>query len=483
MVCEIQKFRDLLYRAEMESLMSEGTAGVKVLLGNQRKGVLTLSIPIAVALFVQNLNNIVDSFWVADLGQNPMAALGIVYPVYCILIGVGNGLGIGVSAAIARNIGMKNHEDANGVAAQALVLTLLVSAVFTVVLMLTAEPLIILMGGGDMVDECLSYGIPIYLGAFFIILSGVMSGMLRGEGAARRSMAIQVVGAGINIILDPVMIFWMDLGVAGAAWATVIAFVISSLMAFHWYFWSRDIYVRFEKKNFRINTRLMKEILSVGLPESVELSVMNIFNIFLNMFVIMCAGNAGLAVYTMVWRIGYFVVIPAQALGGALVAVCSAEYGMKEFDMIRDAYSFTAKRSFIWLVGLCILFAVASVPLADIFLRTEDMEFMKDSMIQFTLTMALFMPFFSMVFVGSSLMQAIERAGQAMVNTLIRNIIITAAYAAVAMIIHGDLLDIGIALIIVEGFGGIAMLLHGKIVLEKVAREETTAAAVRSGLE
>lgn len=462
----------------MERVMSEGTTGVKVLLGNQRKGVLTLSIPIAVALFVQNLNNIVDSFWVADLGQNPMAALGIVYPIYCILIGVGNGLGIGASAAIARNIGMKNHEDANGVASQALTLTLLVSVVFTIVLMFTAEPLITLMGGGDMVDECLSYGIPIYLGAFFIILSGVMSGMLRGEGAARRSMAIQVVGAGINIVLDPVMIFWMDLGVAGAAWATVIAFIVSSLMAFHWYLWSDDMYVRFEKKNFRINPRLMKEILGVGLPESVELSVMNIFNIFLNMFVIMCAGNAGLAVYTMVWRIGYFVVIPAQAMGGALVAVCSAEYGMKEFDMIRDAYAFTAKRAFIWLVGLCILFAIAAVPLADIFLRTEDMEFMKESMVQFTLTMALFMPFFSMVFVGSSLMQAIEKAGQAMVNTLIRNIIVTLAYAAVAMVIHGDLLDIGIALIIVEGLGGIAMLLHGKIVLEKVVRRESTAPAV-----
>jgi putative MATE family efflux protein len=462
----------------MENLMSEGTSGVKVLLGNQRKGVLTLSIPIAVALFVQNLNNIVDSFWVADLGQNPMAALGIVYPVYCILIGVGNGLGIGTSAAIARNIGMKNHDDANGVAAQALILTLLVSVVFTIVLMLTAEPLIILMGGEDMVEECLSYGIPIYLGAFFIILSGVMSGMLRGEGAARRSMAIQVVGAGINIILDPVMIFWMDLGVAGAAWATVIAFIVSSVMAFHWYFWSSDMYVRFERKNFRINTRLMKEILSVGLPESVELSVMNIFNIFLNMFVIMCAGNAGLAVYTMVWRIGYFVVIPAQALGGALVAVCSAEYGMKEFDMIRDAYSFTTKRAFIWLVGLCIVFAVTAVPLADIFLRTDDMEFMKESMVQFTLSMAIFMPFFSMVFVGSSLMQAIEKAGQAMVNTLIRNIAITLAYAAVAMVFHGGLLDIGIALIIVEGLGGIAMLIHGKIALEKVAGRESAVPAV-----
>ena len=152
----------------MESFMSEGTEGVRVLLGNQRKGVLTLAVPIAIALFVQNLNNIVDSFWVSDLGQNPMAALGIVYPIYCILIGIGNGLGIGVSAAIARNIGRKNHDDANGVAAQSLLITLIISLVMTVVLMATAVPVIEIMGGGDMNDACLSYGYPIYLGAFFL---------------------------------------------------------------------------------------------------------------------------------------------------------------------------------------------------------------------------------------------------------------------------------------------------------------------------
>lgn len=453
--------------------MSEGTEGVRVLLGDQRKGVMTLSVPIAIALFVQNLNNIVDSFWVSDLGQNPMAALGIVYPIYCILIGVGNGLGIGVSAAIARNIGRKDHDEANGVAAQSLVLTFLISLALTIILLISAEPLIEIMGGEDMMEACLSYGYPIFIGAFFIVLSGVMSGMLRGEGAARRSMVIQVVGAVVNIILDPVMIFWMDMGVAGAAWATVIAFIISSVMAFYWYFRSKDMYVRFERKNFRINTRQMREILNVGLPESVELTVMNVFNIFLNMFVIMCSGNAGLAVYTMVWRIGYLVVIPAQAMGGAMVAVCSAEYGMREFDMIRDAYRFTIKRSFIWLICLCIVFAILAEPLANIFLRTEDMEFMHESMVQFTFAMAAFMPFFSMVFIGSSLMQSIEKAGQAMFNTLVRNIIVTLAYGIVAIVIHGDLMGIGVALIIVEGLGGIAMLIHGKIVLEKVARKQT----------
>ena len=454
--------------------MADGTEGVKVLLGDQRKGVLALSIPIAIALFVQNLNNIVDSFWVSDLGQNAMASLGIVYPVYCILIGIGNGLGIGVSAAIARNIGMKNHDNANGVAAQGLLTTLVISVVLTVFLVITAEPVIVLMGGGEMVEECLSYGLPIYLGSFFIILSGVMSGMLRGEGAARRSMAIQVVGAAINIVLDPIMIFWMDMGVAGAAWATVIAFVISSLMAFYWYLNTNSMYVRFERKNFRFSTMLQKEILSVGLPESIELTVMNFFNIFLNIFVVVCAGTAGLAVYTMVWRIGYLTVIPAQAMGGALVAICSAEYGMKEFDMIRDAYRFAIKRSLIMLLALNLVFALLAGVLADVFIRTEDMEFMHDEMVMFTYLMAIFLPPFSMTFVGSSLMQSVEKAGHAMVNTLLRNVFVTIAYWIVSITVC-SLFGIGIALIIVESLGGIAMIIHGKIVLERVAKRETQA--------
>ena len=450
--------------------MDESTEGVKVLLGDQRKGVLILTLPIAVALIVQNLNNIVDSYWVADLGQNSMAALGIVYPLYCILIGIGNGLGIGVSAAIARNIGMKDHERANGVAGQGLFLTFLVSVILTAVFVIAAGPIVDMMGGSDMMEECLAYGIPIYLGAFFIILSGVLSGMLRGEGAARRSMVIQVVGAVINIILDPIMIFGMDMGVAGAAWATVAAFVISSLLAFYWYRKGGELYIRLEWKNIlRADPALDREILNVGLPESIELTIMNFFNIFLNLFVVVCAGTAGLAVYTMVWRVAYLAVIPAQAMGGAMVAVCSAEYGMREFGMIRDAYYFSIRRSFFMVAVSCAAFALCAGVLADIFIRTEDMEFMHDEMVMFEYTFSVFLPLFSMAYVGSSLMQSIEKAGHAMCNTLARNIAVTFSYWVVAMV-SPSLFGIGIALIIVEGLGGIAMLVHGKIMLDRVER-------------
>ncbi|MDY5679427.1 MAG: MATE family efflux transporter, partial [Candidatus Methanomethylophilaceae archaeon] len=235
--------------------------GVEVLLGDQRKGIITMCIPIAVALLVQQLNNIVDSLWVSDLGGDSMAALGVVYPLYCVLIGIGNGLGIGVASAIARNIGMKDKANADGIAMQGLVLTITVSVPIGLFLFLTAGITTDLMGAGGMRDECLGYAIPIYISSLFIILSGVVSGMLRGEGAARRSMAIQVVGALVNIVLDPIMIFRLDMGVSGAAWATVISFVVSSFMGLYWYV-GGSTYISLHRRDIRPDITRIREILS-----------------------------------------------------------------------------------------------------------------------------------------------------------------------------------------------------------------------------
>ena len=126
--------------------MEEETEGVGLLLGNQRKGIVAMAVPLAVALLFQSLNNIVDSLWVSDLGSEAMAALGIVYPLYCVQIGIGNGLGVGVSAAIARSIGMKSREKAERAAAQGFVIAAQVSLIMTPVLVLAAPFLMPAMG-------------------------------------------------------------------------------------------------------------------------------------------------------------------------------------------------------------------------------------------------------------------------------------------------------------------------------------------------
>ena len=137
--------------------MDGETRGVALLIGNQRKGIIAMAIPLAVALLFQNLNNIVDSLWVSDLGGTSMAALGIVYPLYCVQLGIGNGLGVGVSAAIARHIGEKDREKAERSACQGFVVAVQASLILTPFLVVVAPFVMPLMGAEEIADECLGY--------------------------------------------------------------------------------------------------------------------------------------------------------------------------------------------------------------------------------------------------------------------------------------------------------------------------------------
>lgn len=451
--------------------MSDDTAGTRTLLGDQRKGVIALAIPIGVALFFQQLNNIVDSLWVAGLGGSAMGALGIVYPIYTILVGIGNGLGIGVGAAIARNIGQRNHADANRSAAQGVVITAVVSVIMTPLLLITAESTMVLMGAGDTLEDCLDYAYPIYVSSFFIILSGVMSGMLRGEGAAKRSMAIQVVGALVNIILDPIFIYVLDMGVAGAAWATVVAFVVSCVIATYWYIRRKEMYIIIRRSDYRPDARVCRGIMSVGGPEALELSIMYLFNIFLNYMVIECGGTDMVGLYSTGWRIANFILIIAQAMGGAMVAVCAAEYGMKRFDMIHDAFRYSVIVSVAWTVVLSIVLAIGSGPLASVFTISDDLAYLHGDMQVMLLYFALFLPVMSLVYTGSALMQSINKATGGMLNSLARNIILSGSFL-VATLTVGTLTSLWWGMAFSEILGGVMMGVHAVIVLRRTERRE-----------
>lgn len=452
--------------------MSDDTAGTRTLLGDQRKGVIALAIPIGVALFFQQLNNIVDSLWVAGLGGSAMGALGIVYPIYTILIGIGNGLGIGVGAAIARNIGQRNHADANRSAAQGVVITAVVSVILTPVLLVTAEPTMVLMGAGDTLGDCLDYAYPIYVSSFFVILSGVMSGMLRGEGAAKRSMAIQVIGALVNIVLDPIFIYTLDMGVAGAAWATVVAFIVSCAIAAYWYLRGKGMYITIRRSDYRPDARICRGIMSVGGPEALELSIMYLFNIFLNYMVIECGGTDMVGLYSTGWRIANFILIIAQAMGGAMVAVCAAEYGMKRFDMIRDAFRYSVIVSVAWTVVLSVVLAVGAGPLASVFTVSDDLAYLHDDMKVMLWFFALFLPVMSLVYTGSALMQSIDKATGGMLNSLARNIILSGSFL-VATVTVGSLTSLWWGMAFSEILGGVMMGVHALIVLRRTERRES----------
>lgn len=447
------------------------TKGVDIMLGDPKKAIVAFSIPIAVALLAQQSNSLVDSLWVTGLGGNAMSALGLVSPIYSVLVGLGSGIGIGTSAAIARNIGMGKRENAGGIAAQSLVLCVVLALIATPLLLLTARPVLMIIGAGPTIDASMEFAIPLYICTILIFMSGVMSGILRGEGAVRRSMYIQVIGAISNLVLDPILIYNMHMGVAGAAWATSISFGISILIGAYWYLVQKDMFIKFKKKDLRWNAAYQREILSVGLPQSAEFTVMSVFNVTFNFCVIMVGGTDLMAIYTVGWRIMYILLIPPQALGGAIVSLCSAEFGMKRYDMIRQAYLFSVKVSIILLAILAVAMCLMAGPIASVFTVAPDMQYLHHDMMIMLYIFAGFVPIMSLIYVGSSLLQALKRSKISLLSTIIRNTMLAITFLIAAYLV-GTFTSLWWALFITEVFGGTLSGYWAYVILKDVAKRD-----------
>ena len=444
---------------------------LNVLLGDPRKAIVAFSIPIAVALLAQQSNSLVDSFWVTALGGNAMAALGLVSPIYSILVGIGNGLGIGASSAIARCIGLGRPEDTGAKAAQAIVLCAAAALIATPLLLLTAKPVLILFGAGHTLDESMAFAIPLYISAFLIFTSGVMSGIMRGEGAVRKSMYIQVIGAVSNLVLDPIFIYSLNMGVAGAAWATVAAFGISILIGLYWYLVKKDMFIRFKRKDFRLSKTHQKDILSVGLPQTAEFTVMSLFNVIFNFCIIMVGGTSAMAIYTVAWRIMYILLIPAQAMGGAIVSACSAEFGMKRYDMMRQAYVYSVRTSILLLACFSIALGLLAGPIASVFTQAPDMQYLHGDMVVMLYIFASFIPIMSLIYIGSSLLQSLKRSKISLLSTFIRNLMLAVTFV-IAAYMFGTLTSLWWAMFATEVFGGALMGYWAYIVLKDVAKRD-----------
>lgn len=387
-----------------------------------------------------------------------MASISIVYPVFAAVMGIGSGLGIGASVAIARSIGRKDRREAEARGGQALLLFIITSIILTPILLLTMEYSIVLMGGAEILDLCIDYATPLYLATFVIILNGVITGVIRGEGAAKRSMYIQVLSAVVNIILDPILIYGFGMGVAGAAWATVIAFSSSIVVGLYWYFVKNDMFLKITSFDIRYEKKAMASVLRVGLPEATELSAMNIFNIFLNFIVIVVMGTIGVALYSTGWRVVYLLMVPAQAVGAAMVSVCSAQYGAGLYTKVRKTYYYGTFITF----GLSIIMSVILFIFADYaamaFTYEEGLSQVRGEMAHMIRIFCILVPAMSLIYTGSSILLALDYANIALISSFLRNIMLVAFFAIAAYIFNtGD--SLWWSLTIGEIIGGVVMLI------------------------
>ena len=402
---------------------------VSTITGDPKKAIRMLSVPMIISMLLMMAYNLADSIWVAGLGPNALAALGFVSPVFMMVIGLGNGLGAGANSLISRCIGASNKKGADNAAIHSMIITLIFSLALTASILLTLPSILSAIGAGQSLNLAIQYGQIVFAGLIFLIFASVASGILRAEGDVKRPMYAMAATAILNIVLDPIFIYYFKLGVAGAAWATVISAAISAFLILYWLLLKRDTYVSLSKKDFKASWIVIKDILMVGIPASAEFFVMSMLGIFVNIMLVITGGITAVAVYTAGWRVVMIAMIPAIGIGTAAITVAGAAYGARKYENISTALNYSVKLGIGIAVFTVLIIYIFAPYIATIFSYSSQSAFMEPSIAAFLRVMCLFLILVPLGISASSVFQGMGKGITSLILTVLRELIFILIFA------------------------------------------------------
>lgn len=312
---------------------------------NPRKGLWTLAIPAMIGMSLQTLYMIADMAFVGRVGADALTALAFNAPLFVLGLGLSVGLGSGVTSLIARSIGAKDKKAADNCAEHALVLALAVSIVVTVLGLKWGQAALAALGVPiEIADLAWTY-LRILVGGFVFMMFAIFFGaILSGEGDMKTPVAIGGSGTLLNIVLDPILIFGFDMGVGGAALATVISQALSCMLFAYFLFTKDRAYITFTPRDFRLSGSILGKIVKIGLPASFSFFIMAFLGSLFNRILVTFSGEA-VAAFQIGLRLNQLFVLPLMAIAGALVTLVGMFAGAGHFDLVREVVRYAMIRS------------------------------------------------------------------------------------------------------------------------------------------
>ncbi|AKB77564.1 Multi antimicrobial extrusion protein (Na(+)/drug antiporter), MATE family of MDR efflux pumps [Methanosarcina horonobensis HB-1 = JCM 15518] len=405
------------------------TKGVGILLGDPEKAVIKLSIPIIVAMSVQTIYSLTDTFWVAGLGADALAAVGFAFPFFVIQMALTSGLGVGGGAAISRRIGARDKTGVDNVAVHTFIIMLILTVALTVIGLAVVRDLFMYSGAGETTPLGVAYARVIFAGSFVFFFTNVANSILRSEGDSKRAMQSMVLGSVLNIILDPIFIYVLGLGVAGAALATVVSFASSGMLMFYWFFVKRNTYVSFVFHSFKFDRAIVKDIFRVGIPSSVEQVALALTALIMNRIIVTVSSTDGVAVYATAWRITSIAVAPLIGIAISVVSISGAAFGEKNYKKARSALIYATRTGFLVEAAIAVAVYVFAQDIAAAFTQAENTAQIAPELIRLLKIMTVFYPAVAFGMLSASLFQGAGKGTSALIATLLRSLILTPVFA------------------------------------------------------
>ena len=446
---------------------------VELMRGNPETAVKKLAIPIMISMLLTASYNIIDGIFVAGLGQAAIAGIGFVTPIFMILNGVSVGLGNGATSSISRFVGAKNHEGASQSAAHSLLIFLIASILLTIILLLVQEPMLRAYGAsGQSLAEGIKYGTPLFLGLFAFMFGNGGSGILRGEGDMKRAMYAMIVSVILNTILDPIFIYTMGLGSAGASLATIVSSLGSAIVILYWILIKKDTYVNVNLKEFKYDSKIVKDILKVGIPASMDMFMMSVAVSLYLVFISTIGGEYGIAAFTSGQRLYLFAIMPLTAIGSAVAAVSGSAFGARNGDYLSRAHLYGVKFGIAFGTAVTIILVGLAPQLSTLFAYTPETSILIPEITRFLQISTLCLPLTGAGMTSSFLYQGIGKGTTSLGWTIIREVIFTViATYTLGIVLGWGLVGIWTGLFLGRTLASILNFIYARYTIKKVRAE------------
>jgi putative MATE family efflux protein len=379
---------------------------------------IKLSLPAFFGLFVITLYNIVDTIFIGHyVGPLGIAGLSIVFPVQMLAMGIGHMTGMGGASLISRLIGANNIPRAEHALGNATTLTVVLSAIIMIAGLANVDFWLRLMGASETIlPYARDYMTYILIGMFFQTFAMALGTLIRAEGNARVPMTGMILGAVLNIILDAIFIILLDMGVKGAALATIIAQLIT-VIYFAIYYLSGSSFLKFHSRNLIAEWSILRAILTIGIAAFAMTVANSISAIFVNRMLVAYGGDIAVSAFGIVHRMLMFALMPGIVIGSGMQPILGFNYGAKRYDRALRVVEIAIAAATACCVVVFLVLHFAPEPFVRIF--TNDSELI--SLSSYATKRILFaMYLVGFVMVGSMVFLSIGKAVQSFVTAVSR---------------------------------------------------------------
>ncbi len=338
--------------------------------GSLSKQIISMTLPTIFGSLGTMVFNLVDTFFIGQLGTKQLAAISFTFPVIMIVMSIAIGLGTGATSLISNAIGAKKQDEVKNLTTQSLLLAFLFAIVLAVVGLLTMNPLFKLIGAkGELLDMVKDYMTIWYISVVVVIVSMIGNSAIRSTGDTKFPSMIMLISMGINVLLDPIFIFGLfgfpRLELKGAALATVIARFFTLLFSL-WLLKGKLDMIVFSLPSVKEMFNNWKKLLHIGLPASATNLV---FPISMGVITALIAkqGTEVVAGYGVAGRLQGFLLVVVMALGISLGPLTGQNWGAKRYDRIIKAAKISLRFVFLWGIFVWTIMLFLAKPLASLF--------------------------------------------------------------------------------------------------------------------